>query len=193
MKALQANEYDVTVVSRYNSSATFPPTTKVVKVTDGYPEDEMIAVFKGADAVVLGLRLRGVPGRPELGAPEPGRGGPLAGPVPVGVPSLRDLAPGLAYFRTAYRRLHRGGRRRRRGRGPLRDGAEVDARRDVQSCAAKAVVAEALVAALDAAADPEVTVVQIAFGARGLCQKHGTKQRRNTDARSQRPSQIGSI
>jgi hypothetical protein len=45
----------VTVVTRHNSSATFPGATKVVKVTDGYPSGEMVHTFKGQHAVVLCL------------------------------------------------------------------------------------------------------------------------------------------
>ncbi|KAF4626471.1 hypothetical protein G7Y89_g11690 [Cudoniella acicularis] len=56
LKALQADPtFDITVVTRYTSAAEFPPNTKVVKVTDGYPIAEMIEVFKGQDAVILSL------------------------------------------------------------------------------------------------------------------------------------------
>jgi uncharacterized protein YbjT (DUF2867 family) len=55
LEALRANAFEVIVVSRHNSSATFPKAIKVVRVADGYPDDEMVQVFKGADAVVLSL------------------------------------------------------------------------------------------------------------------------------------------
>ena len=47
-----------------------------------------------ARAVLLGLRLRGLPGRAELGAPQPGRRGALARPVPGHGAALRDPAAG---------------------------------------------------------------------------------------------------
>jgi hypothetical protein len=53
---LQANPaFDVTVVSRQSSSASFPQDTKVVKISDSYPKTEFVDVFKGQDAVVLSL------------------------------------------------------------------------------------------------------------------------------------------
>jgi hypothetical protein len=53
---LQANPaFDVTVVSRQSSSASFPQDTKVIKVSDSYPKSEFVDVFKGQDAVVLSL------------------------------------------------------------------------------------------------------------------------------------------
>jgi len=56
LKALQADStLDVTVVTRTNSSNTFPPNSKIVKVSDGYPDNEMTDAFKGQHAVVLCL------------------------------------------------------------------------------------------------------------------------------------------
>lgn len=49
--------FDVTVVSRQSSTATFPPNTNVVKVSDAYTKDEFLDVFKGHDVVVLSLNL----------------------------------------------------------------------------------------------------------------------------------------
>lgn len=43
---------DVTIVSRINSPATFSSSTKV---SDAYPDTEMVNAFKGQDAVVLCL------------------------------------------------------------------------------------------------------------------------------------------
>jgi hypothetical protein len=45
LKALQADPaFEVTVVTRTNSTATFPSDTKIVRVADGYPEEEMVEV-----------------------------------------------------------------------------------------------------------------------------------------------------
>ncbi|KAF2258645.1 NAD(P)-binding protein [Lojkania enalia] len=58
LKALREDDaFEVTVVSRQCSSATFPPNTKVVKVGDSYPKAEMVDVFKDQDAVILALNL----------------------------------------------------------------------------------------------------------------------------------------
>ena len=45
----------MTIVSRNNSPAKFPNSTKVFRVSDGYPDHEMVNAFKGQDAVVLCL------------------------------------------------------------------------------------------------------------------------------------------
>ncbi|TVY83738.1 hypothetical protein LSUE1_G001673 [Lachnellula suecica] len=50
---------DVTVITRHTSSATFPPNTKVVKVSDGYPTSEMVSAFRDQHAVVLCLGFAG--------------------------------------------------------------------------------------------------------------------------------------
>ncbi|VUC26962.1 unnamed protein product [Clonostachys rosea] len=56
LKALQqSQDFAITVITRKNSSAVFPSDTRVVRVTDGYPDDEMIEVFRGHDAVILSL------------------------------------------------------------------------------------------------------------------------------------------
>ncbi|KAK6530280.1 hypothetical protein TWF694_003642 [Orbilia ellipsospora] len=55
LAALQAANYDLTVVTRRDSTAKFPQNTKVVKIDDGYPEDQVLEAFAGADAVVLSL------------------------------------------------------------------------------------------------------------------------------------------
>lgn len=45
----------MTVISRQSSTATFPPGTNVVKVSDNYPKSEILNTFRGQDAVVLSL------------------------------------------------------------------------------------------------------------------------------------------
>ncbi|MCJ1421364.1 hypothetical protein MMC32_007727 [Xylographa parallela] len=56
LKALQDDPaFNVTVITRHNSTATFSEGTKVVKVSDGYLDEEMVEAFKGQDAVVLSL------------------------------------------------------------------------------------------------------------------------------------------
>ncbi|KAJ3528171.1 hypothetical protein NM208_g10331 [Fusarium decemcellulare] len=57
LKALQDSKagFDVTAITRKNSTATFDANTKVVKVTDGYPDEEMVETFRGYDAVVLAI------------------------------------------------------------------------------------------------------------------------------------------
>jgi uncharacterized protein YbjT (DUF2867 family) len=56
LKALQADPaFEVTVVTRTNSTAALPSDTKIVRVTDGYPYEEMVEVFRGQDAVILSL------------------------------------------------------------------------------------------------------------------------------------------
>ncbi|OCL06609.1 NAD(P)-binding protein [Glonium stellatum] len=56
LSALQKSpQFDVTVVTRFTSTAIFPPSTKVIKVKDDYPVGEMVAVFRGQDAVVLSI------------------------------------------------------------------------------------------------------------------------------------------
>ncbi|MCJ1314765.1 hypothetical protein MMC15_000077 [Xylographa vitiligo] len=56
LKAVQDEPaFNVTVIARHNSAATFSAGTKVVRVSDGYPDEEMVEAFKGQDAVVLSL------------------------------------------------------------------------------------------------------------------------------------------
>lgn len=56
MKALQSEPaFDVTIISRHGSTATFPAGARVVKVSNEYPKTEMVDAFKGQDAVVLSL------------------------------------------------------------------------------------------------------------------------------------------
>ncbi|CAI6337838.1 unnamed protein product [Periconia digitata] len=59
LQALQSDPttFDVTVISRHSSQALFPPSTKVLRVSDDYPPDEMVSAFRGHDAVVLSLNF----------------------------------------------------------------------------------------------------------------------------------------
>jgi hypothetical protein len=58
--ALQrANAFNLTVLSRKCSKSTFPSNIKVCKVDDDYPLDQLVAAFRGHDALVSAL-----PGRP---------------------------------------------------------------------------------------------------------------------------------
>ena len=75
-------------------------------------------------AVLHRLRQRGLPGGPGLGAPEPARRGPVAGPVPGHGAALRGpAAGGPQHHPAAAQRLHQPaeghgpGRRARRDRG----------------------------------------------------------------------------
>src|SRR5215831_15203724 len=82
---------------------------------------------RGTGPVLLRLRLRGVPGRAELGPPQPGGGRALARAVTAGGAAVRDPAAGGAQHHSpAAERLHqpaeghRAGRRARRDRGEQR-------------------------------------------------------------------------
>jgi uncharacterized protein YbjT (DUF2867 family) len=56
VKAISANpDFELTVISRQSSKAEFPAGTTVVKVGDDYPCEEVVAAFKGQDAVVLSV------------------------------------------------------------------------------------------------------------------------------------------
>lgn len=55
MEALQREGFDVTVVSRKSSQTFFPPQQKVYRVSDDFLDDELVAAFRGQDAVVLSL------------------------------------------------------------------------------------------------------------------------------------------
>ncbi|KAI4214279.1 MAG: hypothetical protein L6R36_009431 [Xanthoria steineri] len=50
--ALLKAGFNVTALTRKSSSATFPSEVKVQSVDDGYPSDQLVAVFKGQDAVI---------------------------------------------------------------------------------------------------------------------------------------------
>ena len=70
-----------------------------------------------AGLVVLGLRVRGIPGRDQRGAPQPGRGGPLARPVAGGRDAVRDPAAGRPQRHpAAAQRLHHPAEGHRAGR-----------------------------------------------------------------------------
>lgn len=47
--------FQVTILSRETSSAKFPPEVPVIKVSDDYTLSELIAAFKGQDAVISAL------------------------------------------------------------------------------------------------------------------------------------------
>ncbi|CAF9914410.1 MAG: hypothetical protein GOMPHAMPRED_008154 [Gomphillus americanus] len=52
IKTLLQSSLKVTVLSRQSSRGTFPPDVNVVKISDEYPHDEIVAALKGHDAVV---------------------------------------------------------------------------------------------------------------------------------------------
>lgn len=51
----------MTVVVRESSKATFSPDQPIVKVSDEYQMDELVAAFRGQDAVVLSLSFEMLP------------------------------------------------------------------------------------------------------------------------------------
>jgi hypothetical protein len=60
LRAVQADpSFKVTVITRENSTATFPEGTTVVQVGDEYPAEQMEKTFRGQDAVVLSLSYAG--------------------------------------------------------------------------------------------------------------------------------------
>jgi putative NADH-flavin reductase len=60
LRAVQADPaFNVTVITRESSKATFPDGTTVVRVGDDYPEEQMEKTFQGQDAVVLSLSYAG--------------------------------------------------------------------------------------------------------------------------------------
>jgi hypothetical protein len=50
------HHFNITVVSRHTSKATFEPSIKIVKVSDSYPKEELLPIFEGQDAVVVSIR-----------------------------------------------------------------------------------------------------------------------------------------
>ncbi|KAL8644369.1 MAG: hypothetical protein Q9226_007798 [Calogaya cf. arnoldii] len=52
VQALLKAGFNVTALTRKGSSATFPSEVKVQTVEDNYPSDQLVAVFKGQDAVI---------------------------------------------------------------------------------------------------------------------------------------------
>jgi hypothetical protein len=56
IKSLLNHHFNLTVISRQSSNATFDTSLKVVKVSDLYPKEELLPVFKGQDAVVVSIR-----------------------------------------------------------------------------------------------------------------------------------------
>lgn len=55
LETLHAEGFDVTVVARASSKAFFPQQQKVYRVCDEFRDDELVAAFRGQDAVVLSL------------------------------------------------------------------------------------------------------------------------------------------
>jgi uncharacterized protein YbjT (DUF2867 family) len=55
LHALLNEGFDVTVITRQSSKATFSPEQKVHRVSDAFPDDELVTAFRGQDAVVLSL------------------------------------------------------------------------------------------------------------------------------------------
>ncbi|KAF2650660.1 isoflavone reductase family protein-like protein [Lophiostoma macrostomum CBS 122681] len=49
------SSFEVTVICRQSSQSQFPAETKIIRVADNYPIDEVTAAFRGHDAVVLSL------------------------------------------------------------------------------------------------------------------------------------------
>ena len=46
------SRFNVSVLSRQSSTSKFPEDTKVHRVGDDYPDDEVLSAFKGQDAIV---------------------------------------------------------------------------------------------------------------------------------------------
>jgi hypothetical protein len=55
IKSLIKNNFTLTVLSRQSSDAVFDASIKVVKVSDSYPELELVPIFKDHDAVVVSI------------------------------------------------------------------------------------------------------------------------------------------
>ena len=56
LKALTNDPYfTVSVLSRANSKSTFPSSVKVHRIESSYPENELLQIFKGQDAVVSAI------------------------------------------------------------------------------------------------------------------------------------------
>ncbi|KAJ4350328.1 uncharacterized protein N0V89_008949 [Didymosphaeria variabile] len=56
LAALEADpSFDITVITRASSTFEFPIDVKVVRVSDDYPQQELVRAFKGHDAVILAL------------------------------------------------------------------------------------------------------------------------------------------
>lgn len=55
LETLQEEGFDVTVISRESSKASFPSSQRIHRIADDFPENELVAAFTGHDAVVLCL------------------------------------------------------------------------------------------------------------------------------------------
>ena len=58
LRGLDQAGFDVTILSRQSSTSTFQDH-KVVKVSDSYPHAELVATFKGQDAIVSTFTVTG--------------------------------------------------------------------------------------------------------------------------------------
>lgn len=63
---ISSNVFNITILSRQSSKSTFPSAVKVVKISDGYPSNELEAAFKGQDAVLSFVGGMGVGDQPKL-------------------------------------------------------------------------------------------------------------------------------
>lgn len=52
--------FKVSVLARHSSKSTFPPHVKVYRVSDNYPEAELLDAFKGQDAVISCVTTTGL-------------------------------------------------------------------------------------------------------------------------------------
>lgn len=59
LKALLENNFTTTVISRKSSNVTFLPHIKVFRISDSYPQDELLAAFREQDAVIVTISPRG--------------------------------------------------------------------------------------------------------------------------------------
>jgi putative NADH-flavin reductase len=50
---LSAGTFTVTVLSRTSSKSTYPPSVHIARVSDDLPDDELVQVLRGQDAVVV--------------------------------------------------------------------------------------------------------------------------------------------
>src|SRR2546423_3730857 len=50
---LSAGTFTVTVLSRTSSKSTYPPSVHVARVSDDLPDDELVQVLRGQDAIVV--------------------------------------------------------------------------------------------------------------------------------------------
>lgn len=51
----QEPSFNLTILSRASSASVFPPNIKIQRISDTYPESELLEAFKGQDAVVSAI------------------------------------------------------------------------------------------------------------------------------------------